>query len=495
MITHITKGTTMEYRGSQNDVKPLNVANGSVFIEIETGAKYLYDAENSLWVQWNETGISDEKIQDAVDNYLEEHPVSGEDLVARAGVSQLSEEIVEIQNGKLNDESIKVEKLEGVIKTGGYENLISGETLSKTIGTNGEINDSSAYSLYVEKIPTDGSDTFYRKNTNGYAFYCCYDENDLPVPRTGGRIIVGIGVDSFSFDKNCAYVRIAEQNALVSGQIWSKTPIVEGVYNFNDNPMYADLKEKIDAIPTPTETKKYPILKDKKWLFMGDSVTEGYGASDDAHKYVNKCIEYSGAIGTNRGVGGSTISWRGTNIEASNKGIYTLSTEIDFSQYDLVTIFSGTNDWGYPQKIDDLNAAYIDTTPERCVEKALEKSILNILASNPSIKIAVFTPMFRNRKATASDGINSDDYGVAPQAAYDSSGADSGKLYYLYTMADMIEEICKKYHIPCKNMYRTFQCSKQNASVMLNDGVHPTNIGHDMIANVICSFVSANCGL
>lgn len=100
MITHITKGTTMEYRGSQNDTKPLNVANGSAFIEIETGAKYLYDAENSLWVQWNETGISDEQIQDAVDNYLEEHPVSGEDLIAREGISQLSEEIVEISDGK-----------------------------------------------------------------------------------------------------------------------------------------------------------------------------------------------------------------------------------------------------------------------------------------------------------------------------------------------------------------------------------------------------------
>lgn len=99
MITHITKGATMEYRGSQNDVKPLNVANGSVFIEIESGAKYLYDAENSLWIQWNEAGISDEKIQDAVDNYLEEHPVSGEDLIAREGISQLSESILEFRPG------------------------------------------------------------------------------------------------------------------------------------------------------------------------------------------------------------------------------------------------------------------------------------------------------------------------------------------------------------------------------------------------------------
>lgn len=102
MITHITKGTTMEYRGSQNDVKPLNVTNGSVFIEIESGAKYLYDAENGLWVQWNETGISDEQIQDAVNNYLEEHPVSGEDLVAREGVSRLSESITDLQGTTKN---------------------------------------------------------------------------------------------------------------------------------------------------------------------------------------------------------------------------------------------------------------------------------------------------------------------------------------------------------------------------------------------------------
>lgn len=412
----------------------------------------------------------------------------------RGQVSQLSESITEVLNeANFKDGVIAVEKLEGVIKTGGYKNLISGETLSKTIGSNGEINDSSSYSLYIEKIPTDGSDTFYRKNTNGYAFYCCYDANDIPVPATGGRTIVGIGVDSFSIDENCAYVRISEQNEVVSGQIWSKTPIIEATYNFNDNPMYADLKKKIDVIPIPTETKKYPILKDINWLFMGDSITEGYGASDDANKYVNKCIEYSGAIGTNLGVAGSTISWRGSNVESSIKGIYTLSTEVDFSQYDLVTIFAGTNDWGYPQKLEDIASSYRENQPYRCVEKALEMAIVNILTSNPSIKIAVFTPMFRNRKATASDGINSDDYGVPPQAQYDTE--EEGKLYYLYTMADMIEEICKKYHIPCKNMYRTFMCSKQNASVMLNDGVHPTDMGHDMIANVICSFVSENCGL
>lgn len=87
MITHITKGTTMEYRGSQNDVKPLNVANGSVFIEIESGAKYLYDAENSLWIQWNESGISDEQIQDAVDNYLEEHPVVEKEWVLKGTIT------------------------------------------------------------------------------------------------------------------------------------------------------------------------------------------------------------------------------------------------------------------------------------------------------------------------------------------------------------------------------------------------------------------------
>ena len=40
----------LEYRGLSTDNKPTeNVANGSMFIEINTGKIYLFDEENEQW--------------------------------------------------------------------------------------------------------------------------------------------------------------------------------------------------------------------------------------------------------------------------------------------------------------------------------------------------------------------------------------------------------------------------------------------------------------
>lgn len=40
-----------DIRGTSTDTKPTNVPNGSSFIEIDTGSGYLFDGENSEWVE------------------------------------------------------------------------------------------------------------------------------------------------------------------------------------------------------------------------------------------------------------------------------------------------------------------------------------------------------------------------------------------------------------------------------------------------------------
>lgn len=40
----------LEYRGLSTDTKPTeNITNGSVFIEIDTGKLYMFDAEGTQW--------------------------------------------------------------------------------------------------------------------------------------------------------------------------------------------------------------------------------------------------------------------------------------------------------------------------------------------------------------------------------------------------------------------------------------------------------------
>ncbi len=42
-------GSAAEYYGLSTDAKPTEIANGSVFFEMDTSKVYLYDAENAEW--------------------------------------------------------------------------------------------------------------------------------------------------------------------------------------------------------------------------------------------------------------------------------------------------------------------------------------------------------------------------------------------------------------------------------------------------------------
>ena len=50
-------------------------------------------------------------------------------------------------------------------------------------------------------------------------------------------------------------------------------------------------------------------LKGKKIYFLGDSITEGVGASDAEHCYVSVFGKLSGAIVKNYGISATRIAW------------------------------------------------------------------------------------------------------------------------------------------------------------------------------------------
>lgn len=50
MVTIYSKTeNSVELRGLSTDAKPTNVKNGSVFIEIDTGTIFMFDAQNEEW--------------------------------------------------------------------------------------------------------------------------------------------------------------------------------------------------------------------------------------------------------------------------------------------------------------------------------------------------------------------------------------------------------------------------------------------------------------
>jgi len=47
-----SKNITSELRGLSTDTKPTDVDNGCIFIEMDTGKIYFYDAENKQWKEF-----------------------------------------------------------------------------------------------------------------------------------------------------------------------------------------------------------------------------------------------------------------------------------------------------------------------------------------------------------------------------------------------------------------------------------------------------------
>lgn len=403
-------------------------------------------------------------------------------------VSDKLDEITDnLLNANVNDNSIKMKKLEGVSYTEGI-NLISGAYSNKVIESNGTFSDSSAYYLYDEAVEVKNGDILYRLNNYSYSFIGAYRADG-----TFTRSVLQSGLSSYivNFD---GYVRLCDSKDLSTLQVWSKTPVTEYVphetsYDFSDNPLY---KACISGLAS-----KYPKLKGKKWLFMGDSITQGINTPVNS-SYFAKSIEYSGAIGTNKGIGGSCIS-NGRFSLQEETSILTLSSitntsdphYIDFENYDILTIFAGTNDWGFDIGEPTDFPTTGDSSYGKTVCGSLNVALKNIQMRNPNLKIIVITPMFRSRYNTG-DGMNSDDHSLRltySEEIFDDNG------YYLYDMADKIEELCKLNHVPCFNMYRNLQVTKYNSDTYLADGVHPTLKGSEYLANRICQFVSDNCGL
>lgn len=403
-------------------------------------------------------------------------------------VSDKLDEITDnLLNANVNNNSIKMKKLEGVSYTEGI-NLISGAYSNKVIESNGTFSDSSAYCLYDEAVEVKNGDILYRLNNSSYSFIGAYRADG-----TFTRSALQSGLSSYivNFD---GYVRLCDSKDLSTLQVWSKTPVTEYVphetsYDFSDNPLY---KACISGLAS-----KYPKLKGKKWLFMGDSITQGINTPVNS-SYFAKSIEYSGAIGTNKGIGGSCIS-NGRFSSQEETSILTLSSitntsnphYIDFENYDILTIFAGTNDWGFDIGVPTDFPTTGDSSYGKTVCGSLNVALKNIQMRNPNLKIIVITPMFRSRYNTG-DGMNSDEHSLRltySEEIFDDNG------YYLYDMADKIEELCKLNHVPCFNMYRNLQVTKYNSDTYLADGVHPTLKGSEYLANRICQFVSDNCGL
>lgn len=211
-------------------------------------------------------------------------------------------------------------------------------------------------------------------------------------------------------------------------------------------------------------------LKNKKVLFLGDSITEGVGASCQKNNYVNVFAKISGANVFNYGIGGTRIaSQKNPSCPNENRYFYTRLAIME-EQADYVVVFGGTNDFGHGNA---EFGTYSDTTDDTFCG-ALRHLIESLCEKYPTARVVIVTPMHR-----ASENSDVNDRGGKPMAKF---------IDYI----NAIRHVAAEYSVPVFDLYSNSNIHAKTEAVRkiyMPDGLHPSDAGHKRIAEMLYSFL------
>ena len=208
-------------------------------------------------------------------------------------------------------------------------------------------------------------------------------------------------------------------------------------------------------------------LRNKKIAFLGDSITEGVGATD-FHGYVDYISELSGADCTNFGISGTRIARQKKPTVDSPSFDYDFCSRAEkiTDYFDIIVIFGGTNDFGHG---DADFGNFSDRTPDTFYG-ALHTLYKTVTKMHPDSQIVVVTPICRT-----------DD---------DVISAVKGRNLESYISA--IKEVAKFYKLPVLDLFKNGQHKAIIDASLLADGLHPNDKGHKIIAEYIIDFLVKN---
>lgn len=212
------------------------------------------------------------------------------------------------------------------------------------------------------------------------------------------------------------------------------------------------------------------ILKDAVVNVLGDSITEGALASSPGQRFTDVMKRmYSMKQVNNYGIGGSRIARQVvvTN-EPYDRDFCMRYTEMD-EDADAVVVFGGTNDYGHGE-------APIGTQMDRTPESfwgACHYLMRGLLERYPGKPILIVTPLRRE---------NEDDIGG------DGTGRKLNAFEPLSVYRKIIMDAAFYYSLPVLDLYATSGIRPDIPALrnkLLPDGLHPSDLGHEIIARRI----------
>lgn len=211
-------------------------------------------------------------------------------------------------------------------------------------------------------------------------------------------------------------------------------------------------------------------IKARSYRLLGDGITE----QNLWQSFVKDKILFATIV--NKGISGARISGNNENAMWKNNKINNLPLDTD-----VLTIMGGTNDSASSVDLGDLSITNHDTVTfvgayNVLISKLLYKfynlssgkySDINYSGLTKSVKfkdivIYIMTPPFN--------------------ANTQYSGENSARLK---AIADATKEVAKMWGIPCIDIYYNSGINTENVNALLQDGIHPNNLGAKKIASVV----------
>lgn len=208
-------------------------------------------------------------------------------------------------------------------------------------------------------------------------------------------------------------------------------------------------------------------LKGKKINFLGDSITEGVGASspDNIYHAVLK-RECELAEARNYGISCTRIARKQDDFEYGHPFCDRYLSMDDDA--DIIVIFGGTNDFGH-------GTAPIGSFSDRTEDTyygAWHVLLNGLINKYPEATIVVMTPLHRFDEDVP------------------SVGAGKPLSYYV----DIAKEVARFYSVPVLDLFAMSGIQPQievNKNKYCPDGLHPSDAGNRLIASRLAGFLKA----
>lgn len=210
--------------------------------------------------------------------------------------------------------------------------------------------------------------------------------------------------------------------------------------------------------------------------FLGDSITQGVGASSKETNYVSQTKEILNlAAANNYGISATRIAPRKTPCDAKIDSLWfaTRVPEMD-PNADGVIVFGGTNDFGH----GDAPLGSIADEGEDTFYGAMKNLCVKLIEKYPGKPIVILTPLHRSSE----DNILGDGGHKMPLGQP------------LSAFAQAIREVAAYYSLPVLDLWSVSGLQPKIPVIkekFMPDGLHPSDAGHRLVAERVAAFLKA----